>query len=316
MPRKGATAGWRSCAAVALATALLCFVPEARAAPLFGFNDSPETFAVDAGAAHRAGATIARVPVSWELVEAEPGDYDWSAVDAAVTALAVREVRVLFVLSAAPTWAAPECDSVWIATCGVGDGFAPAYVRFGERLLRRYPGSKLQAWNEPDIAAFGQMSARKAAHLTRAMYHAAPGQVIGPAASPGNPESLHYTRRLYRGISAGVPMGLHLYPRSSQVRTRGIHPDWRAARAIAGERAIWVTEVGFAESEYGAQGQAEQAAGAYRFLSRHGARAIIYHRLRDEYVYGAPWLSSLGVLGTDGARKPAYRALRRAVASD
>lgn len=159
------------------------------------------------------------------------------------------------------------------------------------------------------------MSARKAADLTRAIHRAAPGRVIGPAASPGNPDSLHYTRRLYRRLSAAVPMGLHLYPRS-QVRRRGIHPDWRAARAIASERAIWVTEVGFAESDYGAQGQAEQAAGAYRFLVRHGARAIIYHRLRDADVSGIPWLSSLGVLGTDGTRKPAYRALRRVVASN
>lgn len=315
MAAKGATAGSRICAVAALAAALLCVAPEARAAPLFGFNDSPETFAVDAGAAHRAGATIARVPVSWELVEAESGDYDWSSVDAAVSALAAREIRLLFVLSAAPAWAAPECEAGWMETCGVGDGFGPAYVRFGERLLRRYPGSKLQAWNEPDIALFGQMSARKAAGLTRAIHRAAPGRVVGPAASPGDPDSLRYTRRLYRRLAVAIPMGLHLYPRS-QVRHRGIRRDWRAARAIAGERPIWVTEVGFAESEYGAQGQAEQAARAYRYLSHHGAHAIIYHRLRDADVLGIPWLSSLGVIGADGTRKPAYRALRRAVASD
>ena len=192
MPRRGATAGWRSWRGGAGHGAARRRA-RARAAPLFGFNDSPETFAVDAGAAHRAGATKARVPVSWELSSPSPG----TTTDGRRRrryGKAARDVRVLFVLSAAPAWAAAECDSVWIATCGVGDGFAPAYVRFGERLLRRYPGSELQAWNEPDIAGVRPDERSQSRAPTRAKTRA-PGQVIGPAASPSDPEAPHDTGR-------------------------------------------------------------------------------------------------------------------------
>src|SRR4051794_41446330 len=102
---------------IALA-ALSVAVPGARASMIFGFNDAPQVFAADDGSVERAGARIARVAVSWELAEPRRGEYDWSQTDRAAAALRAQGVRLLFVISAAPAWAAPRaCAPKPPATC-------------------------------------------------------------------------------------------------------------------------------------------------------------------------------------------------------
>jgi hypothetical protein len=284
----------------------------ARAAPLFGFNDSAEIFAHHAGDAADAGASIARVPVSWELVERTQGQFDWSSTDAATRALGRNGIRLLFVISAAPQWASPGCENVPTRTCPVAREAIPDYVAFGERLLGRYPGAKVQAWNEPNIEVFGAMSAARAAALTRALYRAAPGRVVGPAASPAATDDWRYVRRTYAAVPPDVPMSVHLYPREARPDL-GLVRDWRHARRIADGRRIWVTEAGFAASQYGLEGQAAIAAGALTFLDRRGARAVIIHRLRDQNEFQSAFLGSLGVIDEHGVRKPAFHALRQTV---
>jgi hypothetical protein len=299
--------------AIAGAIAVAIAGPSAASAkPLFGFNDSAASFEEHPNYA-ATDAQIARLPVSWELTEPTPGTYDFSSLDPAVTALANRGVRVLFVISAAPAWAATGCvPDAPVSTCAPGRGFEGDYQRLALALLSRYPGSKIQAWNEPNIDQFGSLHPKRAAQLTNALYAVAPGKIVGPAASPGDARHLPYTRRMYRHINRHVPVAVNFYPRSV-VATRSIGTDWRYVRDIAGKRRIWVTEIGFSSSEFGRRGQAAKAVLAYRFLDDHGAHAVIFHRLLDVPVAGSPWLSSLGLLGADGRPKPAFTALTKAV---
>jgi len=294
----------------------LLAVPGADASngPIFGFNDTPETFAARADAAKNAGAKMARIPVSWELTEPRPGQYDFSRLDPAVTAVGSRGIRPLFVLSAAPDWAAPQCDRSATPSCAVGEGFEDAYAQMALQLLQRYRGSQVQAWNEPNLPGFGGITAERVAELTNALAAVAPRKVIGPAASPGRPDYLGYTARAYRRIDRRVPMALNLYPRSV-FRAQHLGEDWRRAAHIAGDRQIWVTEIGFSTWEFGAGGQARESVSAYRFLAEHGARAIIFHCLQDPADTDNDWLGTLGLLSTDGQPKPAFRALRRVAAS-
>ena len=300
---------WVTVGAAALALA----VPGSAAArPLFGFNDSAASFEEHAGYA-ATDAQIARLPVSWELTEPTRGAYDFSELDPAVSALEARGVRVLFVISAAPAWAATGCvPDAPDSTCSVGRGHEGAYQQLALALLGRYPGSKIQAWNEPNIPEFGELHPKRAAQLTNALYAVAPGKIIGPAASPGDARHLPYTRRMYRHINRHVPLAVNFYPRSV-VAQRSIGTDWGFTRDIAGHRRIWVTEIGFASSEFGDRGQAAKAVMAYRFLDQHGAHAVIFHRLVDVPVAGSPWLSSLGLIDADGQPKPAFTALTNAV---
>ena len=285
--------------------------PGASARPILGFNDTAETFAARADAVEAAGAKMARIPVSWERTEPRPGRFDFSWLDSAVTALGSRGVRPLFVISAAPAWAAPECDRTVTLTCAVGEGYEGAYARMALTLLQRYRSSQVQAWNEPNLAGFGAIEPGRMAELTNVLYSVAPRKVIGPAASPSPANFLRYTARTYRRINRHVPLALNLYPRSV-FDARRLGHDWRRARAIARHRQIWVTEIGFSAHEFGEGGQARRSASAYRFLARNGARAIIFHCLQDPTGMGNDWLETLGVLRADGRRKPAYRALRRA----
>jgi len=286
--------------------------PSAAAEPIFGFNDTAETFAARAKAAKRAGSTVARIPVSWEVAEPLPGQFNWAWLDTAVAAVRERGIRPLFVLSAAPSWAAPNCNRTVTPTCAVGEGFEDYYVRVALHLLQRYRGSQIQSWNEPNIAAFGSIAPQRVAQLTNALYRVAPKKVIGPGSSPGAPDFMRYTALAYKRINPHVPMAFNCYP-LTESGPGSLQIYWRRARALAHGRPIWVTEIGFPVSTYGESGQAELSAHAYRFLARHKARAIIFHRLQDPLTAHDDWEASLGLLRTDGAPKPAFHALRRAV---
>jgi hypothetical protein len=299
---------------LAFAAGLAVPAPAGAAETLFGFDDTPEAFAVRAKAAKHAGAEIARLPVSWERAEPRPGRYDFSWLDSAVTALGTQGIRPVFVISAAPTWAAPQCDRSVTQTCAVGEGYEHAYAALALELLHRYRGSQVQAWNEPNLDGFGAISAERVAELTNVLVHVAPRKVIGPAASPGKPDYLGYTARAYRHIDRRVALAIHLYPRSV-FRAQRLDEDWGRVQRIAGRRQIWVTEIGFSVYEFGAAGQARHSVAAYRFLASHGAHAVIFHSLQDQVETDNDWLATLGVVHADGVRKPAYHALRRAVAS-
>lgn len=302
--------------ALALAVTLAGAAPAA-AKPILGFNDVPKTFIEDAAAVQAAGGTLARVPVNWAMTESlSPSLLRWDELDRTVSELRAHQVTPMFVIFSAPKSAAggcePEPDPP--STCGVAPGHTDAYVRFAVQLLERYPGSLVQTWNEPDLETFGGMSPARVAELTNALAAAAPGRVIGAAEAPVDSHSLRYTERAYRRTDPSVPMALHLYPRSP-VNPEGYRGVWRRAQELARKRALWVTEVGYATSSYGARGQASALARTYRFLAREGAAAIIVHRLRDSKIQDNPWLSSLGLLRADGSPKPAYEALRAAAAA-
>lgn len=303
----------RAFAAALIALLAMASPAAAGPRPLFGFNDEAQSFERHPDRASAAGARVARIPVSWELAEPKRGEYDFSALDPAVTALNARGVRVLFAISAAPEWARTGCETNFLVpTCGPGRGFEDDYQRLALQLLHRYQGSKIQAWNEPNIPLFGNLRPKRAAELTNALHAIAPRAVVGPAPSPGDPDHIRYTKRLYRHVHRSVPLGANFYPRSV-ITIRSLKKDWPEIEEIAGRRQVWVSEIGFSSSEFGHDGQARRAARAYRFLARHGVHAIIFHRLLDVHVEDSPWLSSLGVLDRDGKPKPAYRALKREV---
>jgi hypothetical protein len=301
---------------LAVVAGLLCISrADAASGPIFGFNDTAQTFAAHAKAAKRAGSNIARIPVSWEVAEPQPGHFNWAWLDGAVEALRARGIRPLFVLSAAPRWAAPDCDRTVTATCGPGEGYEDYYVRIALQLLQRYPGGQIQSWNEPNISAFGWLAPERVAELTNLLYRVAPKKVIGPGASPGAPDFMRYTAAAYEDINRHVPMAFNCYP-LARSGDGSLRTYWHRARSLADGRAIWVTEIGFPVSTYGEGGQARESAYAYRYLDDHHARAIIFHRLQDPVTAHDAWEGSLGLLSVDGAPKPAFGALRRAVLSD
>ena len=85
-------------------------------------------------------------PVRWSDVEPEPGQPDWSALDAVFLSAAAHSLRVLVTVSAAPAWARS-------VTAGHLDGppdDVQAYVNFVSQLIQRYQGMihAVEVWAE------------------------------------------------------------------------------------------------------------------------------------------------------------------------
>lgn len=294
--------------------AMLAPGAQARAKPpLFGFNEDLDAFAKHAHAAGSLGQTLARVPANWKHTERLPGAYDWEEIDAAAERLHATGARLLFVISDTPVWARGFGCSSGTEVCPVGEGYEDEYVAFAEALAARYPNARIQSWNEPNIELFGDISATRAAELTNDVAAALPGRIVGPAPSPGDDDWLSYLSQLYDEIDPRVPLAANVYPRSA-VRARGLKSDWRHIRRIArrDHRKVWVTEIGFAASDYGQRGQARAASWAYRYLARHGAKTVIFHRLIDPKVQHS-WATTLGMMRADGSRRPVFRALAKTV---
>ena len=91
-------------------------------------------------------------------------------------ALRAAGVRPLFVLSAAPDWAAPDVQPLPESRRPARSArrYRGDYVASRCQLLQRYRGSQVQAWNEPNIAAFGASTPQRVAELTNALYRVAP----------------------------------------------------------------------------------------------------------------------------------------------
>jgi hypothetical protein len=153
----------------------------------FGVNvngplDEP-AFDLDAEAAtmHANGVRSWRVEFSWDLLEPEPGRFDWSRTDRKVLAAARARIDVLGLAVRAPAW----------ANGGDLDPFVPprdprAFGAFMTALVARYgPAGSLWAehpevprrpvraweiWNEPNLAIYfrAQPFARPYARLLRA----------------------------------------------------------------------------------------------------------------------------------------------------
>ncbi len=172
-----------------LAAALLLAPAAHGAVPrgFFGVNvngplDEP-AFDLDAEAAtmHANGVRSWRIEFSWDLLEPEPGRFDWSRTDRKVLAAARARIDVLGLAVRAPAW----------ANGGDLDPFVPprdpaAYGAFMTALIARYgPAGSLWAehpevprrpvraweiWNEPNLAIYfrAQPFARPYARLLRA----------------------------------------------------------------------------------------------------------------------------------------------------
>jgi len=118
-------------------------------------------------ASKRAGASIARIPVSWEVTApskptspTKPNDraYNWGTLDAAVKAAKNNDLAPLLTVAHAPHWAEGpnRPPSLEKAPAGTWKPNANAFGKFAQALAKRY-GDRVrhyEAWNEPNLRGF------------------------------------------------------------------------------------------------------------------------------------------------------------------
>nr|NIV36268.1 hypothetical protein [Anaerolineae bacterium] len=99
----------------------------------------------------RAGFRWLRQRFPWDAIETSPGEYNWSASDAIVSAAAGHDLELIAVLDGSPSWARAEVDAgnslaPPVDTRGFGDFVSAFATRYGGRV------ACYQIWDEPNIA--------------------------------------------------------------------------------------------------------------------------------------------------------------------
>ena len=318
----------------------------------FGFNDHsflhPEFDippATIAQITQDAGANIQRITVNWQEVEPEQNvssEAAWDRYEEVYHAFKARGQRLLITLSPAPTWArdvgVPRlCFGGLSCTYPPADYMLNEWADYVREVVRRFPGSVIETWNEPNIDAFWMPYPQPArfAKLHATTYHAAKsvdpsatvlmGGLAGTVSSDGRQEvtvrkflsSAYATGKLDNTVDA---LSIHLYTNNE----RPMGPttlfaqslfDIRQARDAAGQqrKKIWVTETGLSTSGNWAISAEKQADGLIRrykrLMTMDDIGGMIIHTAVDQFeraktdrAYGFGLVSSVFPLIV----KPAY----------
>jgi hypothetical protein len=328
---------------------LLASAPSAVARPavprgFFGVVPQGPLASADFERMHGVVGTL-RIPVYWPQVEPQPGELDFAALDAIVSAAAKSSVRVLPFVYGTPAWLSANAarPPLSAAAQSAWTGFLRALVlRYGPHGALwtsdspRVPIRQWQIWNEPNFLLFWRPrpSASGYAHLlrisARTIRAADPGaQVVAAGLAPVEGGMLPWTflRKLYEvpGVRRSFDLAA-VHPYSSTVG--GMAYQVRKARQVMaaagdGSKPLLVSELGVASDSplptafnWGMKGQGSFLRRAYGLLLRDRRRwhiaGIDWYAWRDMSAADphCVFCEYAGLFDASGKPKPAWRALR------
>ncbi|MEJ7893609.1 MAG: glycosyl hydrolase [Solirubrobacteraceae bacterium] len=298
----------------------------------------------------KTGFDLVRRPFTWKLIEPRPGKFNWASYDGIVGAAAQRGLTLFPFLLDPPPWAVTKPTERGMRPPRRPKDFA----RFATAVVKRYgprgsywpanpyipfkPIRAWQIWNEPNLPAFWQPrpDARAYVKLLRPAaqaIHKADRQATVVAA--GLPESrqgvpqLDYLKAMYRAKAEGAAdaLAIHAYAPDAAGVIALVSQFRSAMTARRDKTPLWVTEFGWADGgedslfTVSAKEQAQllsQAVTGLRALSRPlGLGGLFLFRWRDpsERVLDIDiWPYHAGLVTTKGKKKPALKAVRKALA--
>jgi hypothetical protein len=268
---------------------------------------------------------------NWAAVEPQPGQWDFSKLDAEIKVAQANQTPVLLVLGTVPRWASSDPDAENILFPNSPGTQSPPkqvdqWANYVRAVAQRYKGQvyAYEIWNEPTSALFWTGSPQQLAEITKVA-----AQVIhevDPAAIVGSPSGTQ-TRDQYRDyvawfeefLQAGGGEGLdaiiwHFY-------TEG-KPEEKLAQAVQevrqmldrqglGHLPFWVTEGGYLKDPKDADMEMMQAtAHISRYLlvgAIHGIDAFYYYTWDNAHDNAFHFATPDG-LGTPAARAWAQTA--------
>jgi endo-1,4-beta-mannosidase len=279
------------------------------------------------------GANTLRADINWAALEPEQGRLDAAYVeriDRLVSGAKRRGIKPLLVVLRSPCWAsaapgAPEACPKSVITYPPRD--PDDYGSIARRLAERYEGrlAGFEVWNEPDheqeFYFAGPDKPQRYAALVRSanreIKRVAPGLPVLAGSLVGANGA--FLEALYDAGMKGHYDGLAIhYYDLTLASIRAI----RAVQRKHGDRApLWLTEFGWTSCWPERRSEANHACVTSRQQARNYddifraldgtryLRAAVVYNLRDTRN------AHFGILGTDGARKPAFSALRRVFSS-
>jgi polysaccharide biosynthesis protein PslG len=292
--------------------------------------------------AEQLGASWVRVDLPWDGIQPATSEtaYDWSRFDTLVSAASARGLRLLVTVVDPPVWAR-------VAACATQENCEPldprAYAAFAARAAARYAPRGVhdwEIWNEENLGGFtvsADPAASYAALLAashQAIHHADPkALVMVGGLGMGQTEQAKHWIGAYDFLAAVAKAG-----GLADADAVGVHPyDWDAAPKSSAAFALmdgaghslesvlvgyghadlkfWITETGAPTAGSPKVSLARQAQLATETLAVETA---------DPHVAGLFWYSDIdipddalyyGLRSADGTAKPAFAALRKAIAA-
>ena len=274
------------------------------------------------------GVRWVRFDATWSEIEVARGTFDWSRLDRGVTAARARGLSVLLILVSTAAWARPP-GTEWHhgpTTAEQRAGFAAFSASAAARYRGRVGGWEI--WNEPNLPIAWSPTPDVDAYSAllgeayRAIHAADPDAFVlsgGTGGGSTGVATLDWYRALYdrglREISDAV--AVHPYPDAPEADS-GEMAAARRVRALMDQRGdagtpLWGTETGAPTGgtpSIGEDGQAALLGQLYTLWTEElgDTGPLFYYTLRD--AGGTDREGHFGLLRADGARKPAYEALR------
>jgi polysaccharide biosynthesis protein PslG len=287
-----------------------------------------------------------RIPISWSRVEPRADEFDFSGVDAIISAAAGAGVRVLPFVYGTPAWLERDPARPPLSTRA-----RASWTHFLGTLVRRYgpagdlwdgaarplPVRSWQIWNEPNFLLFWRPRPspsgysrllRISARAIRGIDRGAKIVAAGLAPVEGGMLPWTFLRKLYSvpGVRNSFDVAA-VHPYSATLA--GVTYQVRKARQVMaaagdGRTALLVSELGVASAsplptgfDWGLRGQATFLQRAYQMLlgarNRWHIAGVDWYAWRD--MSGADphcvFCEHAGLFDSDGQPKPAWRALLR-----
>ncbi len=324
-----------------------------------GLNGFPhgQEFAM---APHRAfqtppGAGWLREPFDWARIESAPGQYDWTDYDRLELTTAQRGLTVLPLLSRAPAWAEPTSDTVPEDPSAYASFVAKVVARYGpggefwaaHPELTDHAPQYFELLNEPYYPMYsaGRIDPGRYARLVKAAGQA--GKAANPQAKfiaasetvvhpTDSSQWVRWTDAMYAAVPdlnnyfdavavhpysknrpPDAPINRYIHDKFQRIAT--IHGDF--ARHGAGDKSLWITEIGWstcADPKRDCVSEATQAAYTRKLFSM--VRGPYRRFVAGLFLYSASDLGptgssdpemNYGLTRENGTTKPAWRVLQR-----
>lgn len=269
----------------------------------------------------------ARIDLDWFALQPTRTTYNWSSIDAVVSAASSRGINLYATLAYTPAWANGGLDRT------VPPTNPEDWKNFVRTVVNRYKANIRcwGLWNEPDISQFFSGTTSQYINIilvpgAQAVREADPTALRCAPDLAGNS---NFLRDVLNGAKDSIDVvTLHKYDEQvSQImrkwdgtRWPWEDPNYKSVLQSTGAwgKAVWFTEVGWptADGTFIDTVTEAQQAGLYTQLldqvrQRTWINKIFFYELRDDPTAGVPkW----GILNSDSSEKLAFAAYRDNVA--
>jgi len=330
---------------VILLSCIVTFNVHAEETKRLGINTSFRTFREEIKSIEELGVRIIRVPLQWQSVMIQPGEYDWSTVDLFLKVAQTKQMEVLFTMR---TLFREEGKKRKQKRGAIKISPEPLdkkeWVHFLETLANRYRGQRVsyEIENEVNEGAFWKGTLEQYLELLKAGYDvikkADPNAKVLPSAMRcgilQNSQSGWAGEKGWKWHDGWLKpifstkkfdvVNVHDYYFPSEITANGLtfrsylqHIHDLMKESGLGDHPIWITETGYVSLPTDASGRTDN--GSYEEQARWLTEA--YHQAFESGVERVYWLllrdrkeayfGSMGLEDAKGDPRPSWNAFRQ-----